>query len=101
RPRGRGAGPGSGAGAGRSARRCGGQRPGPAAARPRVVREQPDRPMKLAVLSDAEAVDQLRASGVVPVAVTARGDEAAEARARALGIADVLPDDADASVAAA
>jgi MinD-like ATPase involved in chromosome partitioning or flagellar assembly len=44
---------------------------------------------------DADAVDRLVASGVVPVGVVVRGDVAAEERLRALGIADLVPDDAE------
>ncbi|WP_375487762.1 CpaE family protein [uncultured Jatrophihabitans sp.] len=47
---------------------------------------------------DADVVDRLHAAAVVPVGVVARGDDAAEQRLRALGIAYVLPDDADAGV---
>ena len=49
---------------------------------------------------DADAVDRLSASGVIPVGVVARGDVAAEERLRALGIADLVPDDAEPSIVA-
>lgn len=49
---------------------------------------------------DVDAVDRLRAAAVVPVGVVARGDTAAEERLRSIGIEFVLPDDADAAVAA-
>ncbi len=49
---------------------------------------------------DGDAVDRLHAANVVPVAVVARGDEAAEGRMRALGIADLVPADAAAEVVA-
>jgi Flp pilus assembly CpaE family ATPase len=50
---------------------------------------------------DADAVDRLLAAEVVPVAVVARGDTAAEDRMRALGISHLVPDDADPGVVAA
>ncbi|MGN6605907.1 MAG: AAA family ATPase [Jatrophihabitans sp.] len=50
---------------------------------------------------DADAVDRLRSCDVAPVGVVRVGDEAAEQRLRALGIVHLLPDDAEASVAAA
>ena len=49
---------------------------------------------------DADAVDRLRAAGVVPVAVVPRGDAAAEDRVRAAGIDHVLPEDAEPAVVA-
>jgi MinD-like ATPase involved in chromosome partitioning or flagellar assembly len=50
---------------------------------------------------DADAVDRLAAVGVVAVGVTPRGDMAAEEALRAIGIDQVVPDDADAAVVAA
>jgi len=50
---------------------------------------------------DADAVDRLRAAGVAPVGVVARGDVAAEDQLRAVGVESVLPDDAEPAVAAA
>ena len=44
---------------------------------------------------DADAVDRLLAVDVVPVGVVRRGDAATEDRVRAMGIAHVVPDDAD------
>ena len=49
---------------------------------------------------DADAIDRLRAAGVTPVGVVARGDVAAEDQLRAVGIAHLVPADADAAVAA-
>lgn len=49
---------------------------------------------------DADAVDRLVAASVAPVAVVPRNDTAVEDRVRALGIAHVVPDDADAAVVA-
>jgi MinD-like ATPase involved in chromosome partitioning or flagellar assembly len=49
---------------------------------------------------DSDVVDRLAAAAVVPVGVAARGDVEAEERLRALGIAHVLPDDAEAAVVA-
>jgi Flp pilus assembly CpaE family ATPase len=49
---------------------------------------------------DADAVDRLVAARVAPVAVVPRNDTAVEDRVRALGIAHVVPDDADAAVVA-
>ena len=49
---------------------------------------------------DADAVDRLLAVDVVPVGVVRRGDAAAEDRVRAMGIAHVVPDDADPGVVA-
>lgn len=49
---------------------------------------------------DADAVDRLHAAAVVPIAVVPRGDSGAEERMRALGVAHVVPDDADAAVVA-
>lgn len=49
---------------------------------------------------DADAVDRLHAAGVVPVGMVPRDDETTENRLRALGIAHLVPDDADASVIA-
>lgn len=49
---------------------------------------------------DADAVDRLRAADVVSVGVVPRGDSAAEDRLRALGIAQVVPADADPGVVA-
>lgn len=49
---------------------------------------------------DADAVDQLVASGVVPVAVIPRTDPTADDRMAALGIQFVVPEDADAQVVA-
>jgi MinD-like ATPase involved in chromosome partitioning or flagellar assembly len=50
---------------------------------------------------DADAVDRLVASGVIPVAMVGRADPDAEDRMRALGIEHVVPDDADPGVVAA
>ncbi|HEU5267175.1 MAG TPA: hypothetical protein VFU35_10770 [Jatrophihabitans sp.] len=50
---------------------------------------------------DADAVDRLQAAGVVPVGVVPRGDAAAQDRLRALGVDQVVPDDADPGVVAA
>lgn len=49
---------------------------------------------------DADAVDRLLVATVVPVGVVPRGDTAAEDRLRSIGIAYILPDDADAGVVA-
>ncbi|MCW2596519.1 MAG: hypothetical protein JWP39_2407, partial [Jatrophihabitans sp.] len=49
---------------------------------------------------DADAVDRLHAAAVVPVGVVPRGDTGAEDRLRAIGIAHVVPDDADVAVVA-
>jgi Flp pilus assembly CpaE family ATPase len=49
---------------------------------------------------DADAVDRLLAAEVIPVGVVPRGDTAAEDRMRAIGIAHLVPDDADAAVVA-
>jgi MinD-like ATPase involved in chromosome partitioning or flagellar assembly len=49
---------------------------------------------------DADAVDRLVASEVVPVGVVARGDSAAEERLRAMGVGYLVPDDADPAVVA-
>jgi MinD-like ATPase involved in chromosome partitioning or flagellar assembly len=49
---------------------------------------------------DADVIDRLAAAGVVPVGVTPRGDTAAEEQLRAVGIAHVVPSDADAAVVA-
>ncbi len=49
---------------------------------------------------DADAIDRLSASGVVPVGVVTRGDTAAEDRLHAIGIAHVVPADTDAAVVA-
>jgi MinD-like ATPase involved in chromosome partitioning or flagellar assembly len=50
---------------------------------------------------DAEAVDRLRAAGVVPVGVAPRGAPAAEQRLRVAGVLHVVPDDAEPAVVAA
>ena len=49
---------------------------------------------------DADVVERLLASDVVPVAVLSRGDEHSEARMRAIGVIYVVPDDADPGVVA-
>lgn len=49
---------------------------------------------------DADAVDRLLAAGVVPVGVVARDDTVAEDRLRALGIADLVPEDAEPAIVA-
>ncbi|HZY75167.1 MAG TPA: hypothetical protein VFE40_02535 [Jatrophihabitantaceae bacterium] len=49
---------------------------------------------------DADAVDRLLAAGVVPVGVVPRNDPEAEDRLRALGIAELVPDDAEPAVVA-
>ncbi|MDT4930375.1 MAG: hypothetical protein QOF92_3242 [Pseudonocardiales bacterium] len=49
---------------------------------------------------DADAVDRLHAAAVVPVGVVPRGDTGGEDRLRAIGIAHVVPDDADVAVVA-
>ncbi|HEX3336534.1 MAG TPA: hypothetical protein VHS54_08735 [Jatrophihabitans sp.] len=49
---------------------------------------------------DSDVVDRLAAAAVVPVGVAPRGDVDAEERLRAVGIAHVLPDDAEAAVVA-
>lgn len=49
---------------------------------------------------DADAVDRLVAAEVAPVAVVPRGDTAAEERLRAMGIAHLVPDDAQPAVVA-
>ncbi|MGI8761935.1 MAG: AAA family ATPase [Jatrophihabitantaceae bacterium] len=49
---------------------------------------------------DADAVDRLLAAQVVPVGVVSRGDAAAEERLRAMGIAHLVPEDADPAVVA-
>lgn len=49
---------------------------------------------------DAEAVDRLLATGVVPVAVVPRDDTVTEERMRAIGVEHVVPSDAAASVVA-
>ena len=49
---------------------------------------------------DADAVDRLVASEVIPIGVVARGDEQTEQRLRAMGIAFLVPEDAPASVVA-
>lgn len=49
---------------------------------------------------DADAVDRLLAAGVTPVGVVPRGDPATEERLRALGIAYLVPDDAEPAVVA-
>jgi MinD-like ATPase involved in chromosome partitioning or flagellar assembly len=49
---------------------------------------------------DPDAVDRLRTAGVAPVGVAPRGDAVAEDRLRAIGIAHVLPDDAEPAVVA-
>jgi Flp pilus assembly CpaE family ATPase len=50
---------------------------------------------------DADAVDRLRAAAVVAVGVVPRGATEAENRMRAIGVSQLLPDDADPTVAAA
>jgi MinD-like ATPase involved in chromosome partitioning or flagellar assembly len=50
---------------------------------------------------DADAVDRLTVSGVVPVGVVRAGDAASEDRLHALGIEHLVPDDADPSIVAA
>jgi Flp pilus assembly CpaE family ATPase len=50
---------------------------------------------------DVDAVDRLRAAGVLPVGVVGRGDQDAEDRLRSVGIAFVVPDDAQPAVVAA
>ena len=50
---------------------------------------------------DVDAVDRLRAAGVVAVGVVARGDRAAEDGLRSVGVLHVVPDDAEPSVVAA
>jgi MinD-like ATPase involved in chromosome partitioning or flagellar assembly len=50
---------------------------------------------------DADAVDRLLASGVVPIGIVERGDAAAENTLRAMGFDRVVHDDADARVIAA
>jgi MinD-like ATPase involved in chromosome partitioning or flagellar assembly len=49
---------------------------------------------------DVDVVDRLSAAGVVAVGVVPRGDSAAEEQLRAVGIAHVLPADAEAGVVA-
>ena len=49
---------------------------------------------------DVDALDRLRAAGIVAVGVAARDDEAAIERLRALGVEHVLPADAEPSVVA-
>lgn len=49
---------------------------------------------------DTDAVERLRAAGVVPVGVVRRGDAEAEDRLRAAGVECVLPEDAEAAVVA-
>jgi MinD-like ATPase involved in chromosome partitioning or flagellar assembly len=50
---------------------------------------------------DADAVDRLRTCDVAPIGVVRPGDASAEQRLRAMGIVHLLPDDAEAGVAAA
>lgn len=50
---------------------------------------------------DADAVDRLRAAGVVPVGVTPRAGQAAEERLRSAGVLHLVPDDAEPAVVAA
>jgi MinD-like ATPase involved in chromosome partitioning or flagellar assembly len=50
---------------------------------------------------DVDAVDRLHAAGVVPVGVTPRAEQAAEERLRSVGVARVVPEDAEPSVVAA
>lgn len=50
---------------------------------------------------DADAVDRLRAAGVVPVGVVRRGDTTAEDQLRSVGVEHLVPEDADAAVVAA
>ncbi|SOD73150.1 MinD-like ATPase involved in chromosome partitioning or flagellar assembly [Jatrophihabitans sp. GAS493] len=50
---------------------------------------------------DADAVDRLAAAEVAVVGVVRRGDDAAQERLSAIGVAFVVPDDADAAVVAA
>jgi MinD-like ATPase involved in chromosome partitioning or flagellar assembly len=47
---------------------------------------------------DADAVDRLRAAGVIPVGVVPRGQEEAELRMRALGVEFLVPEDAEPAV---
>jgi MinD-like ATPase involved in chromosome partitioning or flagellar assembly len=49
---------------------------------------------------DPDAIDRLIASGVMPVGVIARGDDAAEVRLRTIGVAHVVASDADPKVIA-
>jgi Flp pilus assembly CpaE family ATPase len=49
---------------------------------------------------DFDAVDRLRAAGVVPVGVVPRDDRQAEERLRAAGVVLVVPDDAEPAVVA-
>jgi MinD-like ATPase involved in chromosome partitioning or flagellar assembly len=49
---------------------------------------------------DADAIDRLRAAGVTPVGVVGRGEVAAEDQLRAVGVAHVLPADAEPAVVA-
>jgi Flp pilus assembly CpaE family ATPase len=49
---------------------------------------------------DADAVDRLLVAGVVPVGVVPRNDPEAEDRLRALGVAELVPDDAEPAVVA-
>ena len=49
---------------------------------------------------DADAVDRLLAAGVVPIGVVPRADLSAADRLRVVGIAHVVPDDADPGVVA-
>jgi MinD-like ATPase involved in chromosome partitioning or flagellar assembly len=49
---------------------------------------------------DPEVLDRLAAAGVVPVGVTPRGDGGAEDRLRGIGVAHVVPDDAEPAVVA-
>ncbi len=50
---------------------------------------------------DADAVDRLTVAGVAAVGVVPRGDAAAEDALRAIGIDQIVPDDAEPGVVAA